>query len=114
MFLEILRPESKTFAHILKGAPFGNQNAAGPHRMGGGRDVPRATKLSKADRAIETRLANKVGNNYRESANEYQGIKDTNNGQIINTDTARELSPDYLADRTKAAAVHEPASHFVK
>ena len=33
MFLEILRPEVKDFAWVLKGAPLGNKNAAGPHNM---------------------------------------------------------------------------------
>jgi hypothetical protein len=35
-------------------------------------------------------------------------------GRLLNTDIARELSPDYLKDRTLAAAVHEPASAFIK
>jgi hypothetical protein len=35
-------------------------------------------------------------------------------GRVLNTDIARELSPDYLADRTQSAAVHEPASLFIK
>ncbi len=33
---------------------------------------------------------------------------------VLNNDTASELSPYYLADRTKALAVHEPASSFIK
>lgn len=33
---------------------------------------------------------------------------------VLNNDTASELSPYYLADRTKASAVHEPASSFIK
>jgi hypothetical protein len=45
---------------------------------------------------------------------EYSANPDTEGGTVINTDTARELSPDYLADRTQSAAVHEPASAFTK
>lgn len=35
-------------------------------------------------------------------------------GRILNTDLARELSPEYVADRSRSAEVHEPASAFVK
>lgn len=35
-------------------------------------------------------------------------------GRIINTDLARELSPEYRADRSRSADVHEASSAFVK
>lgn len=35
-------------------------------------------------------------------------------GNVVNTDNARELFPAYAADRTRAAAVHEPASVITK
>ena len=41
---------------------------------------------------------------------QYAKIGETNGGKIINTDLVRELSPDYLADRTLAFNVHQPAS----
>jgi hypothetical protein len=41
-------------------------------------------------------------------------IADTSGGKILNVDMARELSPEYVADRTLSADVHEPASAFVK
>jgi hypothetical protein len=41
-------------------------------------------------------------------------IADTQGGKILNVDMARELSPEYAADRTLSADVHEPASEFVK
>lgn len=45
---------------------------------------------------------------------EYSQNPDSAGGTILNTDIARELSPDYLADRTRSAPVHEPASQFIK
>ena len=41
---------------------------------------------------------------------EYAALPDSNGGQIINTDIARELSPEYRADRTRSAEVHDAAS----
>ncbi len=75
--------------------------------------VPRGKGLSAADRVIEDRLAAKVVDVDRAAA-EYAQLPDAEGGKVLNTDTARELSPDYLADRTKSAAVHEPASWFIK
>ncbi|CAM6004375.1 unnamed protein product [Sphagnum balticum] len=70
-------------------------------------------RFSEADAAIESRFAQKLGN-YEQAVKDYSALKDTEGGKIINTDTARELSEDYLKDRTKSAAVHEPASAFMK
>jgi hypothetical protein len=77
-------------------------------------EIPRATNLNSAEREIEGRFAEQLGGNYEGEKQRYAGIKDSKGGKVINTDTARELSPDYLADRTQSAAVHEPASWFTK
>lgn len=45
---------------------------------------------------------------------EYDQLADSEGGRILNTDLARELSPEYRADRTRSADVHEAASAFVK
>lgn len=45
---------------------------------------------------------------------EYSQLPDSMGGRVLNTDVARELSSDYLANRTRSAPVHEPASEFVK
>jgi soluble lytic murein transglycosylase-like protein len=45
---------------------------------------------------------------------EYNQLPGTDGGRILNTDEARELSPEYREDRTKSADVHEPASQFIK
>lgn len=45
---------------------------------------------------------------------EYAALRDSEGGRILNTDVARELSPEYVADRTRSADVHEAASAIVK
>lgn len=62
---------------------------------------------------IESRLRQKL-TDHDASVAEYATRPDSEGGKVLNTDVARELSPDYLADRTKSADVHEPASAFVK
>ena len=62
---------------------------------------------------ITERFAEKL-NDHPAAAEEYAAIPETQGGTVLNTDVARELSPDYLNDRTKSADVHEPASAFVK
>lgn len=77
-------------------------------------EIPRYEGLNETDRAIETRFANDIARNYDALVRRYVELEDTQNGRVINTDVARELSDDYLADRTKSGAVHEPASYFIK
>lgn len=45
---------------------------------------------------------------------EYEALEESKGGKILNTDVARELSPEYRADRTRSADIHEPASEFTK
>lgn len=45
---------------------------------------------------------------------EYAALEESDGGRVLNTDTARELSPEYLADRTRSADVHEAASDTIK
>lgn len=76
--------------------------------------IERSKNLTPAQQAIETRFAGQVEGNPAKAIQDYSKLPDTHEGKILNTDTARELSPDYLADRTQAAAVHEPASWLIK
>ena len=57
---------------------------------------------------------NRFLNDYEQLKAEYQAHEESKGGKIINTDVAREMSPEYRADRTKSADVHEPASAFMK
>lgn len=79
-------------------------------------EIPRAPEgdLSPADRAIEARFAEQLAGDYPEMEARYAQLPDSEGGKVLNTDTARELSADYMADRTRSAAVHEPASWLIK
>lgn len=68
---------------------------------------------TKTGNPITDAFADKL-KDHEAASKEYAAHKDTDNGTIINTDIARELSPDYVKDRTKSADVHEPASAFTK
>lgn len=63
---------------------------------------------------IGVKLDKRIAGDFKGVAEEYASLKDSNGGQILNTDIARELSPEYRADRTRSADVHEAASAFVK
>jgi hypothetical protein len=76
--------------------------------------IPFGEGLTDAQREIERNLADKIEGNLDESIREYMSQHDAEGGKVLNTDTARELSPEYRADRTQSAAVHEPASWIVK
>lgn len=73
-----------------------------------------ATSLSPAHKTIETNFSNYLQNNYTDAVSKYNKLPDSQGGKIINTDIARELDPQYAQDRSLSAAVHEPASAFVK
>lgn len=64
--------------------------------------------------AITDALSARLRADYDGAVREYAGLKDSQGGTVLNTDVARELSPDYLKDRTRSADVHEPASAFIK
>lgn len=82
-------------------------------------DIPRAPEgtLTPEERAIEDRFATWLTYNFEEAVRQYKATTEpdsSDGGRVVNTDIARELSPDYRTDRSKSAAVHEPASWFVK
>lgn len=79
-----------------------------------GGQIDAAESLSHADRQIEAKFAERILTSPDAAMAAYAKLEDARNGDTLNTDTARELSPDYLKDRAKAAAVHEPASWLVK
>lgn len=72
-----------------------------------------AISAAKSDAEVTAGLETKLADHPAAVA-EYGNLPDSMGGRVLNTDVARELSPDYLADRTRSAPVHEPASQFVK
>lgn len=72
--------------------------------------------LGKSD--VEHSATNRLITQYPELKQQYNTLDlphaETKGGRILNTDAARELFPEYQANRTLSAQVHEPASTFVK
>ena len=64
--------------------------------------------------AIGQRFQNRLDKDYSTLVDDYAKLKDAEGGKVLNTDVARELSPEYVKNRTLSANVHEPASAFVK
>lgn len=73
-----------------------------------------ATTAQQGKNPITEAYATRLENEFDTLKQEYSALPSTNGGQILNTDNARELSPEYRADRTKSADVHEPSSELVK
>lgn len=67
------------------------------------RDLPAEQKT------IEQKFAKDLDENYEQRKAEYVA----KNGNVFDTDRARELSPDYTEDPTLSQAVHVPAREFV-
>lgn len=82
--------------------------------------VPQPPQLSQSANPIEAAYFDRLANDYGGLKAEYarimneKGENTTKDGRLLNTDEARELSPEYRADRTKSADVHEPSSALVK
>lgn len=70
--------------------------------------------LGEAERAIESRFVAQLDSDIEGSIEAYNSMPSTRGGKIIAVDDVRELDPDYAADRSLSAAVHEPASAFSK
>jgi hypothetical protein len=88
------------------------QSAPVPDQVRAAALVPPAQPQSQDP--IEQEYFDRLQNDYLKLRQEYAALKDSGGGKVLNTDIARELSPHYLADRTKSADVHEPASQFIK
>ncbi len=87
----------------------GDTNLSEPGLPVGGERVA-ATTPEQAASNYQT----KVNSDFRAARAEYETLPDTEGGKVLNVDIARELSPEYRADRTRSADIHEPASAFVK
>jgi hypothetical protein len=65
-------------------------------------------------KVIEQRFSEQLNGDIDKAIRDYAALPGSDGGRIINTDLARELSPDYRADRALSSAVHEPASAFTR
>ena len=76
--------------------------------------APQPQMGDQPENPITQEYFGRLQNDYPGLIAEYQQLQGTDEGRIINTDLARELSPHYRADRTKSADVHEPSSALMK
>ena len=60
------------------------------------------------------RLQYRVDNDFESLLKEYAQLPDAMGGKMVSGDIAKELSPEYMNDKTLAAEVHEAASTFAK
>ena len=63
---------------------------------------------------INAKLEQKIFSDFDKAVEEYSALPETKNGKLLDTDQARELSPEYRADRSLAPKVHEAASAFTQ
>jgi hypothetical protein len=74
-------------------------------------DYKPSQTLDAKYKSVEQKFGDYLKNNTDKALADYQ----KEFGNVINTDNARELSPDYKANRSElSAAVHEPASALMK
>lgn len=72
-------------------------------------------RLTLPEQAVERRFMTKLDQTpWEDLKTEYADLLEAKGGKVLSVDAARELSPDYVTDRTNSAAVHEPASAFIK
>lgn len=77
---------------------------------GGSESIPRAPRLSAEQRAIETAAYDRVIANPQDAIGEYfQRF-----GKVIDPDNVKKMFPEFEADPSLAAAVHEPSSYLSK
>jgi hypothetical protein len=62
---------------------------------------------------IGAALEDRVDNDFDALVKEYNRLDGTDGGKVLDTDIARELSPEYQADRSRAGEVHEAVSKFI-
>lgn len=72
-------------------------------------------RLTLTEQGIEADFKEKLRTTpWEDLKTEYAGLEESGDGRVLSVDAARELSPDYLRDRTLSNAVHEPASAFIR
>ena len=69
--------------------------------------------FARTDKAIESEFQARVDHNFDKLVQDYQSLGDSEGGLVLNTDIARELSPDYLADRISEAVFKGFAADYV-
>lgn len=109
---EHLDPEEKTAVDALIARDMPQSvTASAPSTGPATIEIPKGKNLTPEEQVIETKFADTVKQDPEAAVAAYRKENTRPDGTlVINTDSARELSPDYVADRTQSAAVHEPSS----
>lgn len=68
----------------------------------------------RAGEDIGAKLQERIDTDFEGASQEYAGLKGTKGGRLLDTDIARELSPEYRGNRNRSAEVHEAASAFIQ
>lgn len=76
--------------------------------------TPEKAKIQAYYQSAQRPTLDFAGCSFEDLAAEYAALPETAGGHIIDTDLVRELSPEYRADRTRAADIHEAASALTK
>jgi hypothetical protein len=69
---------------------------------------------NKAGGNINDKLQARIDGDFDAAVAEYSALPGAQDGKLIDTDLVRELSPDYRADKTRAAEVHDAASNMTQ
>ncbi|KPF90214.1 hypothetical protein IP81_15845 [Novosphingobium sp. AAP83] len=99
--------------------PAGEGVQARPGSESGRSSQQVAADLKPRPGDIGAALQAKIAHNFDAARLEYSRISgpisgSSDGGRILNTDLTRELSPEFRANRSRSAEVHEPSSAFVK
>jgi hypothetical protein len=69
-----------------------------------------ASPVRLSDKDLEAKFRGELQQDWEGSKQAYR----KKNGNLISADEAKEMSPDFLADRSRSMAVHEPVSDMMK
>jgi hypothetical protein len=94
--------------------PVGGFNQLGRDLGGALKKIPLDASLTGHDAQIQSRFAKQIERDPEKAISDYGKLPETMGGKFVSADIARELSPDYLRDRTRSSAVQEPASELAK
>jgi len=70
-------------------------------------------RFQRREGDIGDALQDRVDNDFDALTEEYNNLKGTDGGKVLDADIARELSPEYRADRSRASEVHEAVGNFI-
>lgn len=73
----------------------------------------KAPAFQRREGNIGDSLQDRIDNDFDALVEEYNGLKGTDGGKVLDADIARELSPEYRADRSRASEVHEAVGNFI-